>query len=358
MAVEAETEKQDLTDPQEVTPDELKTPEDEGSLASILEQNQRPVFTGHPADESEEVVQEEAAQGDEGGDVPSETKGTPDKEVPEGWEFVPKYKTHQEAERGAREHQAMATKKAEEAARDREAREALERERDELRQKLAEAEKEEAAKVKEPVEATKTSEELEVEQEGRIEAALDEIGQLDEFDPGYKKKVARAWRKAGIGGAGQPTVPTGKALDELIDRRVEERMQAREKQQTEATAREKEAAEGIRIRAQAGELAGNFGLNMKEGTADHILFWATVNEMPKDLDDKPFEDQVQWAVNKVRHLKGQVVQSKEEMDERGRQAQIDNAVLGHGGARPKKAATPEPFTLGSIISKQQATRRI
>ena len=46
-----------------------------------------------------------------------------------------KYKTHEEAEAGARQHQRFATEKAEEAAREKEAREAAERERDELRQK-------------------------------------------------------------------------------------------------------------------------------------------------------------------------------------------------------------------------------
>jgi hypothetical protein len=41
-------------DNQAVTPDELKGPEDDGSLAAILEKTPTIVFTGHPADESTE----------------------------------------------------------------------------------------------------------------------------------------------------------------------------------------------------------------------------------------------------------------------------------------------------------------
>ena len=80
--------------------------------------------------------------------------------------------------------------------------------------------------------------------------------------------------------------------------------------------------------------------------------------MPKEFDDKPFEEQVQWTVNEVRRLKGEVVQSKAEMEARARQTQTDNAVLGRGAERPKKPAAPEPYTLGSILNKHQAGRRI
>lgn len=348
MAGEMDAGKETLADSQGiVTPNELKTLEDEGSLASIMEEAQRPVFTGHPAMGEEEGGESgpegEAGAAKEGGETPPVTPQS-EEEIPEGWEFKPKYKGHHEAEKGAREHQAMASKKAEEVAREREAREAAERERDELRQKLAEKEK--------PPE--KPVEELEAEQEARIEQALDEIDQIPDDDPEYKKKVARAWRKAGIGGAGQPATPNQEAIQELIDQRVEESLQAKERTKAEAD-KETEAAQ---TRSRANELAGKTGLNMEEGTADNKLFWATVGDMPKELDDKPFEEQVKWTVNEVRRLKGEVVQSKEELDAKARETQINNSVLPRGGDRPRKPAAPEPYTLGSIMNKHQASRRI
>lgn len=343
MAGEAEAGKENLTDSQALASEELKGPEDEGSLASIMEQAPRLIFTGHPALGEEEEGDQPGP--DEGKTTPGEAGTAKETQTPP----EKKYKSWEEAETGAREHQSAFTKKAEDAAREKEAREVAERERDELKQKLAE--KEAGAKPPETPAATKTPEELEAEQEARIEQALEEIGQLDEFDPEYKKKVARAWRKAGIGGAGQPTIPSGQALDELIDKRVEERFKARE------TEKEAESQES-RTRAKAGEMAGKSGLNMEEGSADHTLFWATVSKMPQDLDAKPFEEQVQWTVNEVRRLKGEVVQSKAEMDAKAREIQVNNTILERGSTRPKKKEVPEPYTLGSIMTKHQESRRI
>jgi hypothetical protein len=260
-------------------------------------------------------------------------------EIPEGWEFKPKYKSHQEAERGAREHQKKVTEATEQAKRDREAREATERELNELKQKLETA-------PEKPAEPVKTSEELEAEQEGRIETALDEISQLDEFDPEYKKKVARAWRKAGVGGAGQPAIPI-----EEITQRVREQLQAESAQVDPQDIRED-------IRAQAAKMAGKSGLDMEEGSADSKLFWSQVPRMPKELDGKPFEEQVQWAVNEAQEIKRQVLQSREKLDERGRKVQVENAVLERGAERPKTASVSESFTLGSIMNKHLQSRRI
>ena len=340
MAGEAET----LLETQTVPVDALPNPEDEDSLGAIVSKAQHPVFTGHPA-MGEEVAETDDPEGEE-------ARKTEGEEIPEGWEFKPKYKDHQEAEKGAKEHQALATKKAEEAKEQREAREAAERERDELRQKLAE--KEAAATPEKPAEPEKTSEELEAAQEAKIEQALDEIANLDEFDPDYKKKLAKAWRKAGIGGAGQPAIPAKEEITKL----VQEQIKAEREAETQAKAKETKATEETNVRTRAAEVAGKAGLNMEEGTADSKLFWATVNDMPKEFDDKPFEEQVQWTVNEVRRLKGEVVQSKAEMEARARQTQTDNAVLGRGAERPKKPAAPEAYTLGSILNKQQASRRI
>jgi hypothetical protein len=343
MAGEAEAGKENLVESQVVAPENLTSPEDEDSLGAIVAKVQHPVFSGHPA----------MGEG-EGGEAGLEEK--PEETLSEVKEpQAPpekKYKTWEDAEAGAREHQSAFTKKAEEAKREKEAREVAEQEREELRQKLAE--KEAAAPPEKPAEPAKTPEEQEAAQEAKIEQALDEIGQLDEFDPDYKKKVAKSWRKAGIGGTGQPTIPTDKALDEIIDKRVDARIQAKEA----VKASEAKKTEEVNVRTRASEMAGKAGLSMEEGTADNILFWATVSKMPKEFDDKPFDEQVQWTVNEVRRLKGEVVQSKEEMAARARKTQTDNAVLERGAERPQKPAAPDPYTLGSIMNKHQASRRI
>ena len=326
-------------------PEEVLQPGDDGSLADILAKDREERIAIHagtsiPEDELEVPEVLEGPEVVPAGD-----------EVPESPKFEPKHKTWEETEKARKEAERLITERSEEAKDARIAREAAERERDELRQKLAE--KEAAAAPEKPAEPEKTPEEREAAQEAKIEQALDEIAHLDELDPDYNKKLAKAWRKAGVGGSGQPAIPTGKVLDEIIDKRVEERFQAKE---AEKAAAAKKTEEG-NVRTRAGELAGKSGLNMEEGTADHKLFWATVGDMPEELDDKPFEEQVQWTVNEVSRLKGEVVQSKEERDRLARAAQTNNAVMGRGTTQPKKAPEPETFTLGSTMNEVLEERK-
>jgi hypothetical protein len=310
----------------QVTSDELKGPEDEGSLASILE-TPHPVFTGHPAMEEEAAGPEEETPGEE--QKEEEAPEKPSEQKPER-----KYKSWDEAEAGAKEHQRFATEKAEEAKREREAREAAERERDELRTKMAEK--------KEPSE-TKPETVSEDQVEAKIEEALDEIAQLDEFDPDYKKKVAKAWRKAGVGNAA--------VSKEEIVKQVREELLAEQK----AAAPTPETPSTSQTRSMADDLAGKAGLDMKEGSVDHDLFWLQVKRMPKEYDEKPFEEQVQWCVDEVKRRKGDLVKTKTKDHQK---TQINNAVLERGGERPSKPAAPEPYTLGSIMNKHLERRRI
>lgn len=267
------------------------------------------------------------------GDEPPEPPKPPEK----------KYKSWEEAEEGAREHQRFATEKAEEAKRDREALEAAERERDDLKQKL------EAAPPK-PVAPAKSAEELEAEQEGRIEAALDEINELDEFDPEYKKKVARSWRKAGLGGAGQPAMPDPKALDEIIDRRVEEKLKTRE------------AKPGPSTLEQAFDLAAKVGLDMADpDSVDSVQFEHMRKRLPEEYDTKPLQEQVDWVVAEVRKRTGKVVQMTDAEREKALKTQKANAVLEKGNNRPpapKKPDDSEPYTSAGILREVQEERRI
>lgn len=326
MAGEAGTEV--VTEAQAIPPDALRGSEDEGSLASILEETPQIVFSGHPGEvgfaESGEIPQDLEISGE--APVSPEPPAKPEK----------KYQTWEAAEAGALEHQRFATEKAEEAKQAREAREAVERERDELKEKLA------GGDVAKSPEKPAVSEE---EAEARIEAALGEIGQLDEFDPNYKRLVAKAWRRAGI----------GEVNSEEITKEVARRVRDEIKAENEATRHVREETD---IRTQAVELAGKGGLNMEEGSADHILFWNQAAKLPQEMQSKPFDEQVNWTVNEVRRLKGQVVQTKSQQDAMARQEQTRNTVLERGATRPQVPVKSEPVSLGAILNSHKELRRI
>lgn len=347
------------------------------SSAGLMGEIPRQVFNGATIETQEPETPPESPETLEAPEAPPETPTgegeglpeTPPEEIPEGWEFKPKYKDHKAAEEGAREHQRKVTEATEETKKEREAREATERELTELRQKLADQDK--AKPPEKPAETTKTPEELETEQEARIEAALSEISNLEqpEYDPddpdpdyakklaNYHKQVAKAWRKVGIGGTGQPAIPNGEALQEIIDRRVEERLQAREQARVQETAADAKA----RIWNEATDFAAKAGLDMSEDSADAIIFEKMAKKIPKDLDSKPLQEQVDWVVGEVRKRTGKVVQMTDAEREKARKAQANNAVLERGNNRPapnKKPDNEEPYTTASLLREVQEGRRI
>jgi hypothetical protein len=62
-----------------------------------------------------------------------------------------------------------------------------------------------------------------------------------------------------------------------------------------------------KIRADAEKMVAGQGLDMREGSPDHHVFWQIVDNggLPQELDGKPFnklpfEEQVRWAVNRVK----------------------------------------------------------
>jgi hypothetical protein len=351
-----ETGKENVMETQEVPVDELKGPEEEGSLASILEKAPHPVFTGHPAAAAEE---EETPPGPgEEATPPEVTPKGEEKppEPPEPPEFKPKYKNQEEAERAHQEAERRMHEATTQAAQEKEAREAAERERDGLKAKLAEKET-----TKPPEPPAKTQEELDAEREAKIEAALDEIEQLDTSAPDYRKKVAKAWAKAGFGGGGQPAIPGSKELEEMVGRLVADRLQEREAAdaaQRQKDEEDRQARENANLRTKAEDLATQAGLNMGKGTVDYRLFWDVAGEISDEVKAKPFAEQVNWTVGEVRRLKGEVVQTTDQARQRGQENQKNNSVLEKGANRPHTPPAPEPYTLGSIMNKHQEARRI
>jgi len=326
--------------------EKLLQPGDEGSLADILEKDREQRIAIHAGVESPDPDAPEVPEVPETPEtvlVP-ETPTVPEKPV-EGAPPEKKYKSWEEAEAGARETQRFATEKAEEA---KQAREELAV----LRQKLADKEK--------PVEPDKAAEQLEAEEEDRITKALDEIDGIAEDDPDYKRKVAKAWRKAKLGGAnGSTKAISEEALAEMVDRQVEKRLSAKEAEGT----RQRQEAEETRTRSTAAELATKAGLQgvtddpAALGTADHIMFWAVAKGVPEELRSQPIEAQVEWAAAEVRRRKGEVVQTTEAERERARQAQNNNTVMGRGTTQPRKAVEPETFSLGGVLNEVQEERK-
>ena len=360
MAGEAKPGNDQVTDSQIVPTEELKGPGDEGSLADIMEKAQPITFTGHPALGEDETAEEEDKSGPEDGEKPpaetaEEVDGNKAETLPSKSEKPEKkYKSWEAAEEGATEHQRFATEKAEEAAREKEAREKAEQEATELRQKLAEKAAEKPPE-KPPVEVKPVTPE---ESASKIEAALEEIGQLEEDDPQYRKKVAMAWAKAGFGaGTGTP-MPSQAEITEAVTQKVMAELDAKKAAEDAATAERNRKTEADRAWKDAVDLAGKSGLDMAVGSADYRLFDSFSREMPDEVQKKPFAEQVTWVTGEVRRATGKVVETAEEARARALKAQKANTVLEKGGNKTPAKTQTEPYTLGSILNTQEQSRRI
>jgi hypothetical protein len=320
-----------------------------GTLADDFSEGPGIQLTGHPAMQEEEPAPEVKKEEAPGGGEEKPTEKAP--------EF--KYKTHEEAEAGAREHQAAFTKKSEEAAREKEARETAERERDELKQKLEEASK----PPEKPAEETKPA--TREEQKTRLmsvstpatKKALAKIKELDRTDEHYDDQVAAAWAEAttealleaGLGGG---------VSQEAIDKMVAEKVKATYAAERDAdkTAREEkrkkdDADEAARIEAKARELGTKVGLDLDDPeSADSIIWDRMAKQIPQEVYDKnSLEAQVEWVAAEVRQRTGKVAQTAAEREEAARIAQNNNTVLGKGGVKPKKPS-PKGEDLGSLGS--------
>jgi hypothetical protein len=312
----------------------LKGPEEEGTLASLLEESPHPVFTGHPAmgDAYEEPPEEEEETPPEETKEASEEKPEPPGKKPEEPPKF-KYKSHEEAEAGALEHQRFATEKAEEAKRLREELEALRAEKP----------------PEEPRPPEKSPAEVEAEREAKVEQALEEISELDEFDSEYRKKVARAWLKAGFGGAGQEPLPADKLVEQIwgkVEAKLNERDQQRQRKEEEVT-----------VWQQAVELAKGHGLDMTAGSADYRLFSSLAPEAP----EAEFEDQVKWASEKVKEMVPRHNGMTAEERRQAEAAQQRNAPLERGGTPPPKPSSQDKdkgFSLNQIIEDSKQSQII
>ena len=331
-----------------------------GSLSEDFTEGPGIQLTGHPVMQEEEPApegekEEAAAEGD---------KKPPEKEEPP----AKKYKTHEDAEAGAREHQAAFTKKAEEAAQEKTAREAAEAKVADLEAKLA------AAKPPEkPAEETKPP--TREEQKTRLmsvataanKKAVVKIRELDRTADDYDEQVAAAWAEAntealmeaGIGGVSQETI------DKMVSEKVKATYQAErdaDKATREVQNKKDAEAEATRIEKKAREFGTKAGLELDDPESVDSIVWDRVKtKIPQEVYDKDsLEAQAEWVTAEVRRLTGKVAQTAAEREEAARRHQEENAPLGKGGRRlpDKKPKTGDLGSLGSDFAEVRQQRTI
>lgn len=252
-----------------------------------------------PAEEPE--AEEEAAGG---GESPAGPEGPPVSDT--GPKF--KYKSQEEAERAYREaerrmHQATSEKAA------------LQRELEELKQRLAALEGKQQG---EQPERTPPPKEEAVE---RLVALNNQIDNLDPFDPDYQRRRAELeLEKAFILDAvkGREAIPSPEAVKELVRRELA----AREEEET----RRRELED---LSRRVTRMAESYGLDMKPDSWDYRQFWRAVRA--GDVPEGDLETQVKTLAEEILADKAnfgqRAVQSMKKIHD-------ENAVLGRGGAGP------------------------
>jgi hypothetical protein len=334
---EAETGKEAVVDTQQA---DLVSPDQEGSLSDILEKSKGTAFTGHPA-------LEEAAgpEGEKTEDRAEDGKAEEEK-VKASTQEAPKFKhaTWEETESARIEAERVMHQSNEEAAA--------------LKKQIADREAtDQAAKDAAAVEAAQPKpEEIRAEAKAKVKTALKTIRSLDEDDPEYDEKVADAWAEAGVGGhpGTVAAAPDKEAIAKLVEEQVKNTLSA----EREANAARDAATENARTRENAQDIAVKAGLKMEKGSVDYRLFWDVAKDIPAAFQDKPLADQVDWAIDEVRKLKGEVVKTKEQKAAETLRLQQQNAVLEKGPERVISKPKQEAYSLNTIVTKQTEARRI
>jgi hypothetical protein len=226
--------------------------------------------------------------------------------------------------------------KAEEAKRERERAEDLQKQLNESLLKVTAT----------PAEPAKPAE-LTTEEE--VEKLLDEVNGFDPDEKGYYAKTAKSWAKILDKIKTNANAASVTAVKEAIDAFKEEQAKANDELFTQKT-----------IMSDA-ELAGKeAGLDMKKGSDDSEMFWAFADKAPEGT----IEDQIKWTVDKIVGLKTAYaapgVEEKEKALEAARKAkatQEQNSLLERGGTKPVEKATPS-VPLGLADGFRQIQRRI
>jgi hypothetical protein len=311
---------------------------------AIAEITQGRMFTGHPAMSAGEEGEgnngpdtgEEGTPKKEDAAPPERQEGEPEKKEEPAKEeapaFTPKHKSWEETEKARKEAERLAHTKAEKAAE-------LERENQRIKDEADEVKRElESLKTKpKPQEPPKTDDVVE-----RYAQALAKTAELNTFDPDYNKKVAKIMVEAGF--AGQAAPDPG-----VLQQLVAEQVEAKVKEAVKAVKVDTDKADDeSRMVRRVTQLAEDEGLDMTENSPDYKAFWMVTKDAPRNV---PFEEQVKWAADEVKALKGAFRQGYQQEVKTGEEHQVRNAPMERGGtpppAQPKKE---EPFSINNILA--------
>lgn len=305
--------------------------------------------------EKADTVEKAAAAGKVAGKE-GEEEAVPIKKEDTPLEPAPRFKSHEEAEKGYREVQGKATK-AEQRAAD------LEKENLALKEARDQEKAEKELKAAQAVSRTKVLE----FGKARKKKALEAIDALDPDDPEYRDKAADLLTQADIdiyenyrqNQQATPAKPPG------------EKKPAGE----EAPAVKAKDGEEPDEKAQAREhLLGkvkNAGL-----AADDELFWLFAVQSPSvDEEGKriEFDRQIEWALERTKNYNSkQEAKIKESIEktagEKGRKKQEEDLPLGRGGSpagpgahetgKDKPAEEKKPFGLNDAMDFALSARRL
>ena len=295
------------------------------------------VFEGHPAEgeidgKPDETIDEKAA-GEKVDEKPDEKLEKPD-EKPDEKKPAFKYVSQEAAETAYKEAESLIGKKADEAKRERERAEDLQKQLTDALVKITKpAEKPESA-------PTSTD---------RMKTLLDQVNALDPENENYHSKVAAIW---------------GSREDEIqgnIDAKVKEALDGYDKKVKEEKSKEKDELSTQKKIVSDADVAGTeAGLDMKKGSSDSELFWAFADKAPEGS----IEDQIKWTVDKIKEIKTAIaapgIKKKEkdlEAEKKAKANQEQNSVLERGGHKPAEKVVPAT-PLGLADAFTQIERRI
>jgi len=296
------------------------------SVATAFEESQVK-FDGHPAEGNDKdkpvedvKVEEVEPKGDE------EPKEEP-KEVPKEEPKPFKYETQEAAEAAYKEAESLIGKKGEEAKRERERAEDLQKQLTELLVAKATPKEPEAPK---PTSAAKMKE------------LLEQVNALDPEDKDYHARVAEIW---------------GRREDEIqstVELKVQAALDAYEKKAKEEQAKvERENSTQKKIMTDAEVAGKEAGLDMKKDSVDSDLFWTYADKAPEGT----ISEQIAWTIKKIKNVKAAYttpIKSKEEV----KAIQNQNSVLERQGQgkTPERVIPEKPIGLSDVFKQLQ--RRI
>lgn len=315
------------------------------AVDKILEQSRNAqIFKSASSEESDGEDEAEGEQSEQNGDQESEKKAeTPSGEEPK----QSKYKTLEEAEKGAKEAERLMHRKAQEAKEKEERLAQAEALIESLKTELTTAQK------------ARNEEEAKASDETILQTLEEGMKQMAKFDPSdddYYKKVAEVWFK--IMKATSETAAK-KVTSEVVERKTAEQ---REAEKTENAHR--------RIWNAAVDAATEAGLDMRydlgkkdeEGNPiqalDYKLFWAIAKTVPKGLS---IEEEVQWTIKEVKKIRGEIGTVEVEKSKKAREKQEQNAPLERQGSGPKPPSKQEPvapLSVDEALKRAQRRRKV